>query len=62
MTSDANALLHRLQTTAAVCCAALAIVALVVADGEPRPAVGVSVADCSRASACWGFAAASEDC
>ena len=41
MTSDANALLHRLQTTAAVCCGAMAIVALVLAHGQPRPAVGV---------------------
>ncbi len=41
MTSDANALLHRLQTTAAVCCGAMAIVALLLAHGQPRPAVGV---------------------
>ena len=41
MTSDANALLHRLQTTAAVVCGAMAIVALLVAHGQPRPAVGV---------------------
>jgi hypothetical protein len=41
MTSDVNALLHRLQTTAAVCCAAMAIVALLIAHGRPRPAMGV---------------------
>jgi len=41
MTSDANALLQRLQTTAAVCCAGMALVALIVAGGQPRPAVGV---------------------
>ena len=41
MKSDANALLRRLQTTAAVCCGAMAIVALVLAHGQPRPAVGV---------------------
>jgi hypothetical protein len=41
MTSDANALLQRLQTTAAVCCAAMAVLALIVAHGQPRAAIGV---------------------
>jgi hypothetical protein len=41
MTTDADALLHRLQTTAAVCCAAMAGAALLLARGDFRPALGV---------------------
>lgn len=41
MASDANALLQRLQTTAAVCCAAMAALALIVAHGQAWPAIGV---------------------
>ncbi len=41
MTNDADALLQRLQTTAAVCCAGMAVMALIVARGQPRPAIGV---------------------
>jgi len=41
MPSDADAMLRRLQITAAACCAALAVVALLLARGDPRPAIGV---------------------
>jgi hypothetical protein len=39
--SDATSMLRRLQTTAAVCCAAMTIAALVLARGQLRPALGV---------------------
>jgi hypothetical protein len=41
MTSDADALLRRLQINAAVSCAVLVMAALLVARGDLRPAVGV---------------------
>jgi hypothetical protein len=40
-THDADALLTRLQRTAALCCLAMMIVAVVVAHGRLRPAFGV---------------------
>jgi len=41
MTSDANALLHRLQMVAALCCGVMIVAALVLTHGQLRPALGV---------------------
>src|SRR4051812_19123553 len=41
MTSDATAVLQRLQRTAALCCAAMIAVALVWSGGRIHPALGV---------------------
>ena len=41
MPSNTTAVLNRLQTTAALCCAAMIVLALVLAHGRPRPAIGV---------------------
>jgi hypothetical protein len=41
MASDSTALLHRLQTTAAVCCGVMIVGALVLSRGQLRPALGV---------------------
>ncbi len=39
--NQSTAVLNRLQTTAALCCAAMIVIALVLSHGRPRPAVGV---------------------
>ncbi len=39
--TDANAVLHRLQRTAALCCAVMIAVALVWTGGQLRPPLGV---------------------
>jgi hypothetical protein len=39
--NDSTALLHRLQTTAAVCCGVMIVGALVLSRGQLRPALGV---------------------
>ena len=39
--TDASAVLNRLQTTAALCCAAMIVVALLLSHGLLRPAIGV---------------------
>ena len=41
MTSDPTAVLNRLQTTAAICCGAMIVVALLLSHGRLRPAIGV---------------------
>ena len=41
MTSDADALLHRLQMTAAMCCAVMIGAAILLSHGQLRPAFGV---------------------
>jgi hypothetical protein len=38
---DVNAVLHRLQVTAAVCCAAMMALAYVLSRGQVRPVLGV---------------------
>ena len=41
MTTDSTAVLNRLQTTAALCCAAMIVMALLLSHGRLRPAIGV---------------------
>jgi hypothetical protein len=41
VTTDANAMLRRLQVTAAICCAVMIVLALVWTRGRPSVALGV---------------------